>query len=133
MVASTKNTIRLQAKLEDIVRLEDFILSLDEIPAEERNKVMLISSEIFENIVLHSKVVPEGIRFRVHADKKVTLLFVFHSPNFEMFVANFARRKPYFDECLNRYRGLGLRICYSLSESLHYRVTSRYTAVLIRI
>ena len=133
MVARVKNNLVLEAKLKDIGRMEDFICSIPEFTSFEKNKVLLVSNEIFENIIQHSKNIPDGIRVRIHKGGKISLLFVFQSLNFDMYLTKFKPQKPYFDTCQNRYRGIGLRICYSISQSIHYRVTSRYTAVLIRI
>jgi anti-sigma regulatory factor (Ser/Thr protein kinase) len=125
--------LTIRCCLQNICALETFIHSQTDIPELERNKILLITNEIFENIIQHANPHSKNIRFKIYKGKALSLLFLFHSENFEWFVANVRKIQPYYDPRLNRYRGLGLKICYNLSSSIHYRATKTYNAVSVRL
>jgi hypothetical protein len=127
------NLLTIRSRIEDICCLESFICSQTDIPVCERNKILLITNEIFENIIQHATLQDKSIRFKIFKGKRPSLLFLFYSTNFEWFISNVTRMQPYFDPRLNRYRGLGLKICYNLSSSIHYRATKTYNAVSVRL
>ena len=133
MVNQDDNLLTIRSRIEDICTLEAFIHSKKDIPLLERNKILLITNEIFENIIQHAKPNNKTIQFKIYQGKVLSFLFLFHSANFEWFVANVRWIQPYFDPRLNRYRGLGLKICYNLSSSIHYRATKTYNAVSVRL
>ena len=127
-----QRTIVLPPQIECVCELERFILELTEIPVPVRNRMVITASEIFDNIISHSKRLSGSIRIKAFYDSSIRLLFVFHSHNFEMFIVNPDELKVYYDSKTRRYRGMGLMMCYNLSSAIHYRMTYKYNAILIR-
>ena len=119
----------------DLSRIEPFIRSIGFLDRGERNRLVIVATEIFDNIITHSRP-PPGSRVivRVRKDSGLWLVFWFKSPDFARFAAAEGRdSRPYFDPESKRYRGLGLSMCRNLSQSIRFRHGERSDSIIIRI
>lgn len=132
-IDNNMRTLILNPNLENIITIESFILAHEYLNEEEKNKLLIISSEIFENIVHHAKNTGNKIYLRVYKNRKSSLIFWFKSTNFDLLISNINKTKIYYDNKERRYRGMGVRMCYNLSECIHYRITSRYNAISVSL
>jgi hypothetical protein len=116
-------TIRFKAKPVEIMRLEAGVRALPFLADEERNRLLIVASEIFDNIITYSsRLRCRSVTLRVSKGEALTLTFFFKSSNFSFFAANEKDSEHrYFDKAVTRYRGLGLTMCRNLSRSMRFR------------
>ncbi len=128
-----KNTLEVSHGLEYIQKLEEFVSSLQGLDEEERNRLLIVCSETFENLIHHSKSPGSVIRMRVYKNRTLSVIFQFVSSNFNLYVSNMKNVNVYYDHKCNRYRGMGVVMCMNLSISMHLRITQKYNAISIRV
>lgn len=128
-----KESIIVDHRPECIFDIERFIESVPDIGANKRNRLLIVATEIFDNILQHTVGHAGKIHVRIYKTEPVTLIFRFKSSNFEIFISNIRNNHPYYDKDMRRYRGMGVQMCYNLSRSIHYRVTPDYNAISISI
>ena len=128
-----KKDLVLNYNSKNVFKLEDFIWKLEGFNYLEKEKLIIIASEIFDNIISYAKKKNENIYIRIKKNKTISILFLFFSENFEMFINKTQKKMVYYDPKTNRYRGLGMKMCYNLSQSIHYRITINYDAIRITI
>lgn len=116
-------TIRFKAEPVEIMRLEGGIRALPFLADDERNRLLIVASEIFDNIITYSsRLRCRSVTMRVSKGEALTLTFFFKSSNFSLFAANEKEsERRYFDKRATRYRGLGLTMCRNLSRSMRFR------------
>ncbi|HOC29377.1 MAG TPA: hypothetical protein PKH40_06840 [Treponemataceae bacterium] len=129
-----KRFIRLDPVMANLPLLEDFIAGTSFLETTECNKALLISTEIFENIIMHSA----GFRFlRVYVDigisrnDFITLVFRYRTRNFRNIIRADGHTMPHYDHFSKRYRGLGLRMCRNLSSSITYKMGLLKSSIII--
>jgi hypothetical protein len=134
---------------------EDFVDGLSFARRDEKLRVKLAGSEIFDNLVRHAAPLETG-SLVVRAARRgasLYLAFYFKSLSFGAFAATsacgrtedeYGRVKdsaclvtedecaPFFDPAMGRWRGIGLRMCRCLSSSLLLRSGSRMDRIFIR-
>lgn len=104
-----------------ILLLEHFILSKKFYSAIDQNKMLLIFTEIFENIIVHNKFkFTTKVVIKVSVQKK-RILFRYWSQNFYNLLYADGHTIPWFDTKLKRYRGLGLRMCRNMASQILYK------------
>ncbi len=123
-----KYSLNLSGKRDEIFELENFISSIPSLSCEIRDKLRIIASETFDNIIAHSEKLSGSIHVCVYPSPHPTLFFLYRSINFNILINN-PDRNIYYDPRQNRYRGLGISMCYRLSQSLQYRITRDYNAI----
>ncbi len=126
-------TARFRAEASELVRLEAFVRSLAFLADGERDRLIIVSSEILDNIIAYStRLRRRAIRMRVHKGAKLTLAFYFKSDNFSAFAVHGPdTEKRYFDVAKSRYRGLGLAMCRRLSSSMLFRPGPLSDSILV--
>ena len=114
--------------------LEAFVRGCSWLEADERNRALLVTGEIFDNLVKHARGGVRGrIVVRISKRRETTILFLFNEPGFAAFAANHRERKPFFDPTLHRYRGLGVIMCERLSRRIHFHPGSRRDAIVVTL
>ena len=129
-----KYHIELKYDLEELFRMEDFIQNCKVLNNDEVKKLLIISTELVDNIVSYSSGHSENvIKVRIYKGMNTSILFVFHSSSFSVFVSKLHKMDVIFDKNINRYRGMGMKMCYNLSESIHYRISNNYNAIRLTV
>jgi len=128
-----KATCTVYQDVDQLPKLESFLLNCDGLTLNEKNRTLIIATEIFENIVSHSNCPGSLIEIRIRKNHVLKILFKFQSMNFEVFVKNVTNKAIYYDKNQRRYRGLGVMICCNLSQSMRYRITNRYNHIYVTI
>jgi len=121
-VAKVHHKIHLTADFANLAVLDDFISACPFFDVTEKNRALLITTEIFDNIVTHSKgfkFVKVGITLKKTDTAEIHIKYL--TRNFDKLIHAFAGTSPHFDTVYNRYRGLGLRMCENLSSTINYR------------
>ncbi len=114
--------VRLLPEYANIPVLESFINTCDFLPQDAKNRLTLIATEIFDNIVTHNRFpFRKQVSLWVRADSCVRLRISYGTCNFgEMIRAN-RTVAPHFDRDSGRYRGIGLRMCRNLAATVRFR------------
>jgi anti-sigma regulatory factor (Ser/Thr protein kinase) len=118
-----------------VLRIEGFIRGLRFLEAGQRDRLVIIASEILDNLISYSRGPRASAAIvRVWAGLNARMVFWFKSDSF----ADFAARerdseKTYFDPRSRRYRGLGLAMCRRLAGSIRYRPGSLADAIIVRL
>lgn len=117
-----RQTIRLAPEYSNIPVLESFIDSCGFLNPSAKNRLTLIATEIFDNVVTHNRFpFRRPVFIGVYADDIVRMRIRYSTLNFfEMLRAN-RTTTPHFDRESGRYRGIGLRMCRNLAKSLRFR------------
>lgn len=129
----SKATLEVDCDLEHISQVENFILSLDKFTNMEKNKLMIVCTEVFENIIHHTRKLKSNVVLRIRKNKSISVLFYYKSMRFDVFVSRIKDSKLYYDSKEKRYRGMGIRMCYNISQSIHYRITPKFNVIAITI
>jgi hypothetical protein len=120
---------------------EGFVRGLGFLTADERDRLVIISSEILDNILAYSRNL-RGSRIiaRVGASGGTSMIFWFKSDSFRGFAEGHApgsspgsAAPPHFDPSVRRYRGLGVAMCERLAKSVRYRSGGALDAVIVRL
>jgi len=114
--------LRLVPEYANIPVLESFINTCDFLSDDAKNRLTLIATEIFDNIVSHNRFpFKNAVRFSVSREGSTRLRIAYGTCNFgEMIRANRVVT-PHFDRQSGRYRGIGLRMCRNLAASVVFR------------
>lgn len=131
---SAEATLKISVTREKIFALEDFVDSIDFVAANERARLKLAGSEIFDNLVKHSSPIEGGLATVRVARRRGTLffLFAFRSPSFAAYAARCFDYEPVFDHHARRWHGMGLRMTRNISSSLSFRSGTLLDRVIIR-
>ncbi len=115
-------TIRLAPEYSNIPVLESFIDNCRFLAPSARNRLTLIATEIFDNVVTHNRFpLRLPVSIAVCGDESIRMRISYATLNFfEMVRAN-RTTSPHFDRESGRYRGIGLRMCRNLAKSLRFR------------
>jgi hypothetical protein len=152
---AAESTLALPASPEGIFDFEDFVDGVAFLEPAERARMKLAGGEIYDNLVRHALPLENNlitVRATRHG-RKLFLAFYFKSkvfapyaacsdcgragPDtaFELAAADPAlaavEAVPFFDPLIGRWRGIGIRMCRYLSESLLLRAGSRLDRVYI--
>lgn len=114
--------LRLVPEYANIPVLESFINTCDFLTDDAKNRLTLIATEIFDNIVSHNRFpFSNVVKVSVAREGGTRLRIVYGTFNFgEMIRANRVV-SPHFDRQSGRYRGIGLRMCRNLAVSVVFR------------
>ncbi len=132
--ARLRATAAFRAERGEIPRLEDFVRGLGFLSGADRDRLVLVSSEIMDNIVSHScPARGSTVTVRVTASGGPRMIFWFKGDRFRAFAeaASQAAGEPRYDAEAGRYRGLGLGMCARLARSIRYRSGSAFDAVIV--
>jgi hypothetical protein len=126
--------------------VEGFVRGLGFLSGDERDRLVIISAEILDNILSYSRnLAGSRIIARVVASGGTAMIFWFKSDSFAAFAearaaeARAAGGAPgpgasrYFDPAVRRYRGLGVAMCARLAKSVRYRSGGILDAVIVRL
>jgi len=126
-----RRSIIVEDHLRDVMDIEDFLFGIHELTPVERDRLLIITSEIFDNILTHSENLGTWIKIRVYKNTSLSVVFLFRSSNFEN-LANLARaNRVYYDSASKRYRGLGLTMCKNLTRSIRYKIRDDYNIIRV--
>lgn len=105
------------------MRLDGFVRGLPFLSVDERDRVLIVASEIFDNIISYSsRLRCRSVAIRISKGRSLRLSFFFKSSNFSAFAhSEKDSEKRYFDKEKSRYRGLGLTMCRNLTSSMSFR------------
>lgn len=91
------------------------------LPKEDRLRLKIIATEIFENVLDHSRLhffFP--VKFTVWGVEK-KILIKWHTCSVFPIKFHTLVATPYYDKKTRRYRGLGLVMCSQLSKEINFR------------
>jgi len=126
------NKLLVEAELQNIGLIEAFVYASSDIPNNKRAGALIITTEIFENIVEHA-ILEEGAKIRLAASKIFfpRLCFTYRSKNFDNLLRALKNTKPHFDPKTKRYRGFGLSMTKNIARKVYYRQCSDYSVISI--
>lgn len=109
----------------NLVSLERFVLAIVALNKEEKSACLIILTELFDNILSHSRpVLWTRISVEIQKTKNIKIKLGFISKKFREEIKRFPSKKfissVKFDKNLNRYSGFGLTMCNNLSNSIVY-------------
>ena len=109
----------------NLVSLERFVLAIVALNKEEKSACLIILTELFDNILSHSRpVLWTRISVEIQKTKNIKIKLGFISKKFREEIKRFPSKKfissVKFDKNLNRYYGFGLTMCNNLSNSIVY-------------
>lgn len=96
-----------------------------------KDKLKVVLTEIIENIQNHSNTDKITISVREYKSKKISVLVMFKSKNFEIVIQKIQNPKVYFSHSDKRYRGLGVIMYHNLSSLVMYRYSGECVKILI--
>lgn len=110
----------------NLVCLELFVLSISTLTSKEKNVCILVLTELIDNVISHSKP-PfwSKIKVSLKKEEEIKIRISFISQNFKDFAKNYQKSKiknqeVKFNEELNRYSGIGLKMCNNMTKAIVY-------------
>ncbi|MCX8028627.1 MAG: hypothetical protein N2712_01360 [Brevinematales bacterium] len=100
-----------------------------DLPIKDKLKVIL--TEIIENISHHSNTDKTTISIREYKSKKVSILILFKSNDFEIVTQKIQDPKVYFNYSEKRYRELGVIMYHNLSSLVMYKFSNGLVRILV--
>lgn len=123
-----------RSDITELPRLEAYLRSLNFLREDELNRLLIISADIFDNLISHSKNLGSGVTLKVSRLFVTRMEFIFKSSNFAAFAPHErAAERRYFDEASHRYRGLGLRMCRRLSRAMYFRSGAEADSIIVKV
>lgn len=121
--------------LENILQVESFIKNSGLIDdGNQRTAALLISTEIFENIVEHAEIKNNTqISITITRYEKPVIEFSYTSNNFDELIKSFENNQPYFDNTKKRYRGLGLLMVKKLAKNIDCKNDNKNSQIKISL
>lgn len=114
--------LRLGPEYANIPVLESFINTCDFLPDDAKNRLTLIATEIFDNIVSHNRFpFKNTVLVSVYREGEIRLRIAYGTFNFKEMIRANQVVTPHFDRESGRYRGIGLRMCRNLASSVVFR------------
>ncbi len=118
----------LPARAEGVFAFETFIDDLPFASERERHRLKLAGSEIFDNLLHHAAPL-DAAAMTVRVSRKgdrIFLAFYFKAAAFAPYAAacsdpELRDRDPLFDAVRRRWRGIGLKMCRNLAQSISFR------------
>ena len=112
--------------------LEQFISGCTFLGNDEINRATLIATELFDNILQHTTLSGSAKIVVVVEKKSLTRMYlVCHGIDFGGFTSALSDSVPHFDSVLNRYRGMGIKMCNTLAASITYQKGLFNTSIII--
>lgn len=105
-----------------ILNLEEFVDKCTGLTSEERMRMKLAATEVYENILMHTRSLfnlPVTVCYSRCDTVKLSIRY--YSANIWSPGLPESRMTPYYDHEARRYRGLGLRMCSCLSRGIAFR------------
>lgn len=124
---------------------EDFVDGLSFATSREAGAMKLAGGELLDNLTRYSTPLRDN-RIVLRAARRSSglyLAFFFKSAGFADYAEGLAKKqsasgsraapfiKPAFDPSIGRWRGIGLRMCRSLSKSLYFRSGSMLDRIFV--
>ncbi len=117
-----RRAIWLAPRLENLSVLERFIARCDFLDSTIRDKATLVSTEFFDNIVMHSRPCTScRVYLSVTRSDATRIVIRYSTRNFDEMLRGTKSAHPHYDALSDRYRGLGLVMCRNLSQSIEYK------------
>ncbi len=117
-----RRAIWLAPRLENLSVLERFIARCDFLDSTLRDKATLVSTEFFDNIVMHSRPCTScRVYLSVTRSDETRIVIRYSTRNFDEMLRGTKSARPHYDALSERYRGLGLVMCRNLSRSIGYK------------
>ncbi|EFW36359.1 hypothetical protein HMPREF9554_03167 [Treponema phagedenis F0421] len=116
-----------------LAQLEALIETSPAIPDNKRMNILIIVTEMFDNIAEHA-LIPDGqsVTIEIKTSKQnMIVTFIYKTKNFEELLEGVHTGRPHFDKNAKRYRGLGLIMSKNLSQKVKYKKSIFNTARLI--
>ncbi|MDR1748893.1 MAG: hypothetical protein LBR47_07520 [Spirochaetaceae bacterium] len=114
--------ITLAPEFISIFALEAFILADTILGGDRKNCILIMATELFDNIIRHAQGLKGDISFRMeNGDDMGCRFFIsYKSSNFGELVTCCSSSGLYYDEKLRLYRGLGLVMCRNLALEIGF-------------
>jgi len=126
--------IRLKSDFSSLPDLESFVTSCGFLEKEESLRALIVSTELFQNIVSYSRFpVSTAVDFAISRNDAIRLAISWATLNFGELVRASGSTSPRFDRAAGRYRGLGLLMCRNLSKSIQYKKGLFKSSVIIML
>jgi hypothetical protein len=111
------------AEYVELESLEALIMGIAGLTDDRRNRLLIVCSEIFDNILTHSdRLLARRVLFSLETGPAIQAAFKFKAPNFRAFAKGGEKRvQVRFDEKTGRHRGLGLTMCSNLAASIRFK------------
>ncbi|MCX8096751.1 MAG: hypothetical protein N3D81_04565 [Spirochaetes bacterium] len=125
-----KFLIEIRNNKKGIFLINEFIDRLRfDLPIKDKLKVIL--TEIIENILHHSNTDKITISIREYKSKKVSILILFKSNDFEIVIQKIQNPKLYLNYSEKRYRGLGVIMYHNASSLVMYKFSNGFVRILV--
>ena len=122
----------VEANLENINLIEEFIATATDIPQNKRSTALIIATEVFDNIAEHAVLVENtGISLAASRLFFPRLCFSYTSTNFDNLLQALKRTQPHFDPQAQRYRGFGLLMTRNLARKVRYRYNPTRSNIIV--
>ncbi len=118
-----------------IFELESFILSEDILDEDRKHRVLIMATELFDNIVRYAQCLKGTISFRMEAggDSGFRFIIGYTSSNFDSLVECSRDSGRYYDETLRLYRGLGLVMCRNLARDIVFEPGTETDRIIVSL
>lgn len=122
----------LKPEFKNIYYVERLINRSLNIPDEKRNMAMIISTEMFDNIVEHSNRPSDSfIIITISHRQRTKIVFSYETTNFQDLIEGVRRSRPHYDPKAGRYRGMGLRMTRYLSSHVVYQENEPMASIIV--
>ncbi|MDR2898023.1 MAG: hypothetical protein LBU99_04340 [Spirochaetaceae bacterium] len=138
--------IALAPEFVSTLALEAFIMTNDIPKGDKKDRVLIMATELFDNIVRHSRDLAGEISFRLEEDVPLRegvpfsegesgcrLIISYKSSNFEELMACSRCSARYYDQKLGLYRGLGLVMCRNLARDMVFEPGSEADRIIVSL
>jgi len=120
---NAQRRIKLLTELSNLIILEQFISACTFLNERDRNKSIILATECFDNIVMHSV---HGLCSTVSVTvrkmrERISIRLKYGTKNFSKMLNALDTTNPHYDVNSLRYRGLGLRMCRNLASDIRYK------------
>jgi anti-sigma regulatory factor (Ser/Thr protein kinase) len=126
--------IKLRGKPKECMRLESYVASLALSDPGTRSRLLIIATELFDNVCKHSGLGKNGVLLSVRVSPTGTaLLILFKSSRFKEYAERRGQALPSYSKEERRYRGLGMQMVRNLSRSVHLHAGSSVDGYLVTV
>ena len=108
----------------------------------EKNKILLIASELIDNLITHGEISLLGVIVTIRIEQHRIICGIYveahkafaeFSKRMEACKDNPDAHKPWYDTREHRWHGLGLRMCENLADRLRYRAGKKMDRIYFEI
>lgn len=122
----------LKPEFKNIYFVEKLINTSRNIPDDKRSAVLIIATEMFDNIVDHSiGPVDAYVIITISHSQRTKMVFSYETTNFQDLIEGVRRSRPHYDPKAGRYRGMGLRMTRYLASHIVYQGSEPMSSITV--